>query len=90
MKTRKSRIPALHPDLLPVLRAADRGGIRLTLIGEYQRRLWLVDDRPNTAAVQCLLDAGLVEETPDGADRPITVTDKGRAVLDHLNADQES
>lgn len=82
-------MPDLHPSLLAALSAVDRGDVCLSLVGPGQARRWLVAGRPDTPAVQSLLDAGLVDED-HACDPPLAVTGKGRAVLDNLNPPEPS
>lgn len=72
----------LDPALLEVLAAIDRGEVRIARLGPLgQRRIWVANGRPNTPAVQSLLDSGLAEEDRECLP-PIALTDKGRALLD--------
>lgn len=72
---------SLHLDLLAVLSAADRGQVFPAERGG--RRIWLVAGRPNTPAVQSLLDSGLIGEASYGHP-PVLPTAKGDALLDTL------
>ena len=68
--------PELHGVLLAVphnqVQPAERGG----------RRIWLVNGRPNTPAVESLLDSGLIIEASTGW-RAVVLTAKGRAALEN-------
>lgn len=72
----------LHADLLVALSAVGRGDVRTFILGA--RRVWIVSGERNTPAVQCLLDAGLVEGDRECIP-PLAVTDAGRALLITLN-----
>lgn len=78
---------SLHPGLLAALSAVDRGEVRTFILGA--RRVWIVSGERNTPAVQCLLDAGLVEEDRECIP-PLVVTGAGRALLNTLNPNPES
>lgn len=72
-------ITDLHPDLLDVLAAVDRGDVHVVILGA--RRVRFVAGARNTPAIQCLLDAGLIEEDWE-CRPPLAPTGRGRAVLD--------
>ena len=72
----------LHPDLLNVLAAVDRGEVHSAYLGA--RRVWFVAGSRNTPAIQCLLDAGLIKEDRERRP-PLTLTDAGRDALAIIN-----
>jgi hypothetical protein len=72
-----------------VLLAASRGEVWLARYPHWVRGRWLVGERPNTPAVECLLNGGLLmQEHPDL--NTVVVTAKGRAFLATFNPKPES
>lgn len=73
----------LDPTLLTVLDAVSRRQVWWNRLVSGRRR-WFMGDTPATAAVECLIDAALVEAEPDSCG-DAALTAKGRELLDSPN-----
>lgn len=73
----------LSPAQLAVLRSVSRHDVWLNRLASGRRR-WFIDQRPDTAAIDCLIADGLVESEPDAIGIAM-LTGAGRAALNQAD-----